>query len=125
MSFVYFLSLIGLSVTCYRLHKCFEIMEYNAEPGIAKNIYKIMGIILIIPALPYTLIFISLEVFEYKQNEKRHLQELRLVHFLASLHTWPTKVDCAIYGLTPISDHYKETGDFEVWRDRVYEDLGL
>ena len=125
MSFVYFLSLLGFSVACYRFYKCLEIIEYDAKPGFAKAVYKIIGFILVIPSLPYMLIFVSLEVFEYKRQQKRHLQELHLVRFLSSLKTWPSKLDCEIYGLTPISDHYKETGDFEEWRNRVYEELGL
>lgn len=125
MSFVYYLALLGLSVTCYRFYKCIEILEYDAKPSMKKTLYKVIGWLLVIPALPYMLIFISLEMFEFKRHQKRHHEELVLVRFLSKLKTWPSKVECEIFGLSPISDYEQQDGDFEVWRERVYKELGL
>ena len=125
MAFVYFLALLGLSTTCYRVYKCIEILEFDTKPGIKKTILRIIGTILMLPALPYTFIFVSLEMVEFKRHQKRHREELQLVQFISSLSDWPSKEECEIYGLTPISDSTKEAFTFREYRQKIYEDLGM
>lgn len=125
MSFVYFLALLGLSTTCYRIYKCIQIFEYDMQCVLYKYLLRMIGTVLMIASIPYAIIFVSLEMVEFKRHQKRHREELRLVKFLSSISDWPTKFECEIYGLTPISDSTKEACSFQEYRQSIYEDLGM
>ena len=121
MKLLYIFPFIGIGVTCYRITRCLEKIEDRSSNEVLKFILKILFYPLALLSLPYVLVFSWFEIYEQKDLMKKHQSDLRTVKFLTSLDRYPTDAECKIYNLPSPSGY----GSFQLWRDKIYDDLGL